>query len=469
MLSDMLNFLIRPPEKPMTYIEFIERQIGEFRASPVRKNMIDGVRYYAGEHDILQRKRSIIGEDGDLVAVENLPNNRVVDNQYKRLVQQKVNYLAGQPIAFHSDNEAYNKCLSGIFDKGFLRMFKNIVEDSLNCGIAFMYIYLDENGEIAFKRFRPFEVIPGWADSEHTKLDYFIRLYEVIYYEGRTEKTVTKAELYDKEGIRYFELKGSQLVPDPDKRDEVYLSDGVNGYNWERIPIVAFKYNDMEIPLLRDVRSLQDGLNLLLSNFQNGMEEDVRNTILVLRNYDGEGLGEFRRNLATYGAVKVRSVDGMDGGVETLNIEVNSENYKTVIDLLKKAIIENGKGYDVSELRGGGTPNQMNIQSVYSDIDLDANGMETEYQAGFEQLLWFVDVYLANTGKGSFDDVPVDITFNRDMLIDESGVIDNCLKSQGILSNETILKNHPWVDDLQQEQDRLKEEGGGDYGGAFNS
>ena len=37
------------------------------------------------------------------------------------------------------------------------------------------------------------------------------------------------------------------------------------------------------------------------------MEEDIHTTILVIKNYDGEDLGTFRRNLATYGAIKVRS------------------------------------------------------------------------------------------------------------------------------------------------------------------
>ena len=36
------------------------------------------------------------------------------------------------------------------------------------------------------------------------------------------------------------------------------------------------------------------------------MQEDARNTILILKNYDGQDLGEFRHNLATFGAVKVR-------------------------------------------------------------------------------------------------------------------------------------------------------------------
>ena len=203
---------------------------------------------------------------------------------------------------------------------------------------------------------------------------------------------------------------------------------------------------------------MQDGLDVLMSNFQNGMEEDVRNTILVLKNYDGENLGEFRQNLAAYGAVKVRTIDGAEGAVETLSIDVNSENYKQIIELFKKAITENGRGFDASELRNGGTPNQMNIQSVYSDIDLDANGMETEFQAAFEQLLWFADAYFFNCGMGRFDET-AEVIFNRDMLIDESGVIENCVKSQGIISRETIVKNHPWVDDVKNELKKTAESG----------
>ena len=41
-------------------------------------------------------------------------------------------------------------------------------------------------------------------------------------------------------------------------------------------------------------------------------------------------------------------------------------------------------GYDAKDDRIiVGNPNQMNIQSMYSDIDLDANGIETEFQAAF--------------------------------------------------------------------------------------
>ena len=81
--------------------------------------------------------------------------------------------------------------------------------------------------------------------------------------------------------------------------------------------------------------------------------------------------------------------------------------------------------------------------------------MENEYRAGFEQLLYFVDIYLENAGYGSFNG-DVDVIFNRDMLIDESGIIEDCVKSQGLISVETIVKNHPWVNDVEKELEALK-------------
>lgn len=154
--------------------------------------------------------------------------------------------------------------------------------------------------------------------------------------------------------------------------------------------------------LIKRVKSLQDGINLMLSNFENNMEEDQRNSIFVLVNYDGQNLGQFRKNLSTYGAVKVYSDTGGSGDVKTIQVEVNSENYKAILEIFKKALIENSRGYDAKSEKWGNNPNQMNIQSMYSDIDLDANGMETEFQASFEDLLWFINNHLSNTNKGDF-------------------------------------------------------------------
>lgn len=470
------NILKQNATTRITDTQFIEQEIRRFKFSKRRKEMLDGERYYIGQHDILLRKRTMIGENGDLEEVTNLPNNRIVDNQYKKMVDQKNNYLLGQPLSIRCDNYEYSKVLKKILNKKFLRLMKNVGEDSLNDGIGWLFAYYDEHGEFTFKRFKPYEIIPGWADADHTRLDYAIRIYEVIAYEGKTEKVIEKVEVYDDTGINYFELSGGGLLKpcEPYHKDYFTIIDADNieqGYNWSRIPLIPFKYNSKEIPLINMVKSLQDGLNLIESNFQNQMEEDPRNTILVLVNYDGQKLGEFRKNLSQYGAVKVKTIDGAAGDLKTLQVEVNSENYKVILEIFKKAIIENAMGYDAKDDRLAGNPNQMNIQSMYSDIDLDANGTETEYQASFEELLWFINVHLFNTGQGDFEGEDVDVIFNRDILINESEVIDDCVKSVGLLSDETVVSNHPWIDDPLSELDRIekqKEKELDQFGTSFN-
>lgn len=447
----------------MTDKQFLEREIAKFKNSPKRKLMIEGERYYQGDHDILNRKRTVIGEDGLLQEVENLPNNKIVDNQYAKMVDQKVNYLLGQPLTFDSENKTYVDLLKKIFNNRFQRTLKNIGQDALNGGIAWLHPYYNEQGEFCFKKFAPYEILPFWADAEHTILDMAVRIYEVEGYEGDREVIIEKVEVYDTNGIHRYELKDGVLIPDVENPSSSYMvvidEEGKETHwNWSKVPLIPFKYNHKEIPLINRVKSLQDGINAILSDFQNNMQEDARNTILVIKNYDGTNLGEFRKNLAQYGAVKVRTVDGADGGIDTLTIEVNAENYKSILHVLKNALIENARGFDAKDDRLNSNPNQMNIQSMYSDIDLDANGMETEFQAAFEELLWFVNVHLANTGKGDFEDEEVKVIFNRDMMMNESEVIENCQKSMGILSHETIIGQHPWISDVSNELERIKEE-----------
>ena len=100
----------------------------------------------------------------------------------------------------------------------------------------------------------------------------------------------------------------------------------------------------------------------------------------------------------------------------------------------------------------------MTIKSIYSDIDLDANETETELQASLEELMWFINQHLANTGQGNFENEKMDFIFNRDMLVVESDVIANIRNSVGILSNETLVANHPWVKDVTKELELLKKE-----------
>ncbi len=453
--------MVREPVVEVSNRSKIAYEIRKFKNSSEYRQMVVGERYFEGKHDILFKSRSTIGRNGQLVDLSNLPNNKIVDNQYKKLVVQKVNFLVGKSILFQTDNDKYSNELTKIMNKSMVRTINALAIDSLNCGIGWLYVYYDEGGKLCFKRFKPTEIIPIWKGADHSELDYVIRLFNESSFKGGVEVTTEMVEVYTKYGIERYEYKNGSLVscePFITPYFAVKSGDSFYEFNWEEVPIIPFKYNSREIPLINMVKSLQDGINVILSNFQDNMQEDPRNTIMVLVNYGGENLGEFRENLATYGAVKINTEDGVAGDVKTIQVDVNSENYKAILALFKEAIVENAMSYNAKDDRLSSNPNQMNIKSMYSDIELDANGMELEYQASVEKLLWFINVHFANTKVGDFEDERVDVIFNRDMMMNESSVIEDIQKSVGILSNKTLVEQHPYVKDITRELERLKQE-----------
>ncbi len=448
--------------------KYLELCINRWLASPERQMQIDGDRYYEGKHDILKKRRTILGEDGEMVEIKYLPNNKIIDNQYGKIADQKVNYLLGQPITFSSDDEKYVEQLQTVFNKRFHRTIKRVGAGAINSGIAWLYVYI-ENDKLQFKMFPAYEVLPFWTDTAHTDVYMCARSYlEERVGAKDPYDLVRKVELYKADGVEYYTYENNRLEPDLNKPKQPHMKvktgDVEEGRNWEKIPLIPFKFNSKEIGLLTRCKSLQDAINTILSKYNDDMAEDARSTILVLENFGGENLAEFRQRLAQYNAVKVEGYDGSRGDVRTLQIEVNAANYESILKVLKQALIDNCRGFDFTELKSG-SPNQMNIKSILSDIDMDANDMETEFQASFEDLLWFVNNFI-----GAADEQTVDVVFNRDTIVNETEVIASMVSMGVEVSNVTKLKQLPFVDDPEEEQKRVdkeKEEAMDAYAGAM--
>lgn len=457
---------------------FLARELDAWKRSDKRRAQIDAQRYYAGRQDILRRVRTVIGEGGQLAVVDNLPNSRIVDNQYARMVDQKVNYLLGKPPSIECGDARYAAALGGVLDSRFWRELRRVGEDALGEGLAWMYVYYDAAGVLRFRRFAGHEILPLWRDAAHTLLDAAVRLYETERQEANGTTLVEEhVEVYVSSGVyRYLLQNGTLVAETPSWQPYLLPMDAQNlpncgieacgGLCWERIPLVAFRANSRELSLLGRIRSLQDAVNLIMSTFENCMLEDPRNTIMVLVNYDGENLGEFRRNLAAYGAVKVRSThDAPNGDIKTLSVEVNAENYREILSVLKRALVENARGFDAHDERLSGNPNQMSIQSVYSDIDLDANAMESEFQAAMEELMWFVQVHLENRGIRKLDKTRLRVVFSRSTPVNAAELVERCVVSAGLVSRKTLLAHHPFVTDVQEELRELAREQANPKGG----
>lgn len=450
MLNEEWNDIIRK-HAGMSEIQFVQAELEAFLYSKKRQEILQARNYYQGKHKLPEHV--VMDSNGNPTdAKGTIPNNKIINNLFDDLVDQKTNYLLSKPIDVKSTTD-----LTDFFNKNFQRTLKNLGKDAYIGTIAYLHPYIDNQGNFKLKRMKPEFVIPLWHDEEHDSLDAFIYFYEFeVYMTPKTKTSFYKVEYYKPEGVTYYDYINGSLQPDLTKGSKPYIQSSGLSYNWQSVPLIWFRSNSEEVPLLPKIKPLQDALNQMLSNFANVMSQDVHNTILVIKGYDGENLANFREQLARYGAIKITSSPEFESGVETLNIEVNASNYETIIKLLERAIITNGRGFDAKDDRMANNPNQMNINSMYSDIDLDANEMETEFQASLERLLTFINAYLSLSNKPTSNDTV--FIFNRDLPLNQSELIDACRNSTGIISEETIVANHPWTLDTKEELERIKKE-----------
>ncbi len=78
--------------------------------------------------------------------------------------------------------------------------------------------------------------------------------------------------------------------------------------------------------------------------------------------------------------------------------------------------------------------------------------MELQFRVGLTDLVKAIlDYYHIQYNKINF-------TFTRNMINNDSELATMCLQSEGTLSKSTILANHPLVDDVEDEIEKLKKE-----------
>lgn len=425
--------------------KYVEIKVSEFEEKKIK--MQAGIDYYHYKQAIDEKKRAILGKSGKIISMRNLPNTIIKDNQYSRALDQKRNYVLSNKPNINSKNKEAVKYLDDFVDKRFMRTLNRIAIDSYNTSIGWMYLSTDGK-DIKYKRLDPMTVIPEWSDDNHESLDAVIRVVTETEFENGKLEVKSYVYLYTLNFIKVFDYKDGRLKY---LKDEQYLEKDSTMYSYKKLPFVYFKQPN-EITLLERVRCLQDALNLLLSNYADNLFENPMNSILVLKNYEGEDLAEFREKLAQYSAIKVRTADGSQGGVDTLEVTVNAENYKVIIELIKKAIAHNARSLYLDNDRTSNAPNTLNIKAMYSDMELDANDLELEFAASFEYLFSWISEII------SIDFSDVDVNFKRSIMVNDESTIEMIRDSVGIISEETLIAEHPFVENVNEELKKIEKE-----------
>lgn len=440
----------------LTQEELIKIYIDEFNISKERRLMIKGEEYYKVENDILKRKM-IRYEDESPVEDTTKPNNTLAHGFMKNLIDDKVNYLLSKPYTMSCDDENYLKSIQKLLGKRFQKILSKLGIESSNKGIGWLHIYVNPKGEFKLMKIPSEQIIPLWVDNDHEELQAIIRYYDVETYTGRKRDYITKVEYWTSDNVIYYLIENGKLILDSEK----YLNDeNFNGHfkindenkGWGKVPFIPFKNNDFELPDLQFVKTLIDNYDLTRSDIANQLEE-IKNIIYALKGYGGENLSEFMRDLAYYKAVKLEE----DGAVDTVESTINIEAAKTHYEALKKDIFDFGQGVDKNSDKLGNSPSGIALKFIYSGLDLKCNALEEWFKWSFQELIYFSNKYLEFIGE-AYSDEEIGIIFNRDIAINESQAIEDAQNSKGVISNRTIVANHPWVTDLEEELSQIEKE-----------
>ena len=210
----VFSSLPAPPPLPRGLGEagFLAREVRDWETSRTRRRQLLGELYYRGEQQILRHKRTVIGPEGAPVEVTNLPNAHLTDNQYARLLDQKVNYLLGRPPVIVSADRDYAEALRGYAGaRLFPRSARVAAHDALAGGCAWLFACPDGRGRpCGCGRFRPWEVQPFWADADHTELDGALRVWEREEHGEHGRTRAGYAELYTRDGGVPFPTGGTR-------------------------------------------------------------------------------------------------------------------------------------------------------------------------------------------------------------------------------------------------------------------
>lgn len=412
----------------------------------VHKAMV-GERYYKNGSDILFGEKK---EDGEGNPLRNA-DNRIPRNFHGLIVNQKASYAFTTPPVFDVGGKGQNKRITELLGDEYIKNCMELCVNAANTSIGWVHYWAGDDGfEWAVVDSK--QIIPVWDKSLKRKLIGVLRVYEELDEESGDSYTVY--EYWTDTECQAFRRKSSDTVDggmcfynmfeNPD------TGEMVAGYKhgMEETPFIPFFNNNIRTSDLDNIKKLIDVYDKVYSGFINDLD-DVQEIILVLTGYGGTEINGFLQELKKYKTIELDADE--HSGVSTLNIEIPVEARQMVLDITRKAIFEQGQGFDPQPENFGNQSGEA-LKFMYSLLEMKAGLMETEFRLGFAKLIRAICRY-CQIPCGNIRQV-----WKRTCIRNDRELAEMCRDSVGIVSQATILAHHPFCEDVQEELKQLEKE-----------
>lgn len=405
------------------------------------------LRYYLGDNDIMYRKPKDKCEE----PLRNA-DNRIAFNFHSLLVDQKASYMFTAPPLFDTKDDTLNEIVAATLGDGYAKKCKDLCVDASNAGVGWLHYWIDEKKGFCYGVIPSMQLRPVYSLRLEKELEAVLRTYRMVDDNGDEWQIY---EIWNDKECQAYRKRAEMFQPF-DMFSYINLDGMAEPTNTFRhdfgaVPFIPFPNNNVCTGDLDKIKNLIDSYDKTYSGFVDDLE-DIQQVVFVLTNYGGADLKQFLSDLKYYKTIQVESAGNDDkSGVSTLTIDIPVEARDKLLDITRKAIFDMGQGIDPQQQGFDNTSGEA-MKFLYSLLELKAGLMETEFRAGFGELVRAIGRYY---GKEPEQIVQ---TWTRTSIRNDAELVDMCQKSVGVISTKTILKNHPFVENAEDEEKELAAE-----------
>ncbi|MDU7068827.1 MAG: phage portal protein [Clostridium perfringens] len=404
-----------------------------------RDDILKAKKYYNNENDI--KESGITPSETD--PLRNA-DNRISHNFHQIMVDEKASYMFTYPVLFNIDNnKEINIKVGEVLGDEFESVSQSLCIEASNAGVGWVYYWINDRDKTFNYTLVPTEqIIPVFKKNFKRELKEVYRYYNDI---DESNKNIAIFEHWTDTEVTIYVLEGSITSV-----GKIIESKNIK-HKLKTIPFIPFFNNKNGTSDLIKYKDLIDLYDRVMSGFANDLE-DIQQIIYILENYGGTDLKEFLGELKRFKTVKTESDGASSGGLKTLQIEIPVEARKVILDILKKQIYESGQGLQ-QDTENFGNASGVALKFFYRKLELKAGFTETEFKKGFGVLVRAILRHLKKDDK-----VKITQTYTRNMISNDLENSQIAKNSVGIIPEEIIIRNHPWVEDPDEALELLRKE-----------
>ena len=387
--------------------------------------------YFYGKHKILQRTF----DD------KSKPNNQVMCNIPKYIVQVRTGFFSSSPLTLESENPEYLKDIRKVLEyNDFKQIFNQLDTYCSIYGHSFLVMYMNEEGRISFTAQNPTDWIYVRDNSLEQKPKFAIRYF--AWWDDVENTQMYDIELYtDKEIINY---EGTPV----DLREVNRRPHYFNG-----LPVIEFMENESRQGAYENVISLIDTYELMLSDTANTINyfSDCYLVLTGMQETQAEDIARMKND-------RVLLVpEGCEASFLTKNV---SENYnENMLKRLQEQIFVVACTPLLSDSSFSSNSSGVAIQFKLFSMEKSVQLKENIFRAGFNRMFNLIkDMINLYERKSYTEDDKIIQTFTRSLPMDLSALADSISKLNGVVSRRTLMSQLDFVSDASLEENQLRTE-----------